>query len=126
MSNEQVNQILDLSTKYQPLRADVVVMLPTKAEIDAITKSKSGVIGGKDKVKDLIYTVVAVGPKCLEIKKFDKILLRFSSGIPCINIDGVDYGQVDEFQVLGKIASSTLTMNSNNLVTNPTGNGSSL
>ncbi len=126
MSNEQVNQILDLSTKYQPLRADVVLQLPTKEEIKEATKLKSGLIGSeKDKYKDIIYTVLAVGPKCTEIKKFDRVLLRFNNGIPVINIDGIDYGQVDEFQILGKITSSTAATSVINL-TSSTANGSHL
>jgi co-chaperonin GroES (HSP10) len=135
MNNEQVNNILDLSTIYQPFRADIVLALPSKEEIEEATKTKGGLIGSKkEKYKDIIYTVLAVGPKCLEIKKWDKVLLRFNQGIPVVNIEGVDYGQVDEFQVLGKIVTNTVSNIKSIVLSNTTtsgtvttlGNGSNL
>lgn len=100
----KINEVLDLTLSYEPLRDEVVVTLPTTKEIEEARKTKTGIIGSEAEAKaDVIHTVMAVGPKCEHVKVGDRVLLRMMQGVPVININKKRYGQISEFQILGKV-----------------------
>jgi co-chaperonin GroES (HSP10) len=103
-TEKQTNEILDLMLIYKPLRDDVVLKLPTKEERELLAKSKTGIIKTIDLKKtdnDYLYTIVAVGKDCKEVKPGDKVIFKASATIPVIVIKGVEYGQIGEMWVCG-------------------------
>jgi len=103
-TEKQVNEVLDLMLIYKPLRDDVVIQLPTQAEREALSKSKSGIIKTMDLKKtsnDYVYTVAAVGKDCKEVKPGDKVIFKASAAIPVIVVQGIEYGQTSELWICG-------------------------
>ena len=101
----KVDQALDIMLEYKPLGDNVVIQLPTKAEREAMNKTSSGIIKTakqRESDPDLIYTVVAVGDLCKEVKVMDRVILR-PIPIPYVILNGKEFGQVSEFHVMGKV-----------------------
>lgn len=103
-TEKQTNEILDLILLYKPLRDEIVIKLPTPEEREALLKSKSGIIKTTDLKKadnSFIYTIVATGKDCKELKPGDKVLFKSNAVLPIIVIKGVEYGQISEVWVCG-------------------------
>lgn len=85
---------------FEPLR-DWVIFQP-----HLLDKTESGIIIPEEAKKNMstnIVKVLAAGPKCEKVKVGDTVLVHPESGALVINLDGVEYACINEFQVVGVI-----------------------
>ena len=85
---------------FEPLR-DWVIFQP-----HLLDQTESGIIIPEQAKKNMstnIVKVLAAGPKCEKVKVGDTVLVHPESGALVINLDGVEYACINEFQVVGVI-----------------------
>lgn len=82
------------SIKYVPIGANIVVKFKKETETGLIIPDSA-----KTKMDQESYVVVAVGPKCEQIKVGDIVIpgLATSASTMLITVDGVDYLQAPEY-----------------------------
>lgn len=107
IKEKDVNEFLDLTLTYEPLRDEVVLNMPTKQEREALNKTNSGIIitSNSDKFPVMFtHTVLATGPDVRYVKIGDRVLLRsITNGHSVITLDGKSYTQVNENAIYGKV-----------------------
>lgn len=88
------------SINFEPTR-DWVIFRP-----HILDQTDSGIIipdAAKKSMSTNVVKVLAAGPKCEMVKVGDTILVHPESGALVIDLDGVDYACINEFQVVGII-----------------------
>jgi co-chaperonin GroES (HSP10) len=95
---------MDKKIKFTPYHMGVLVEIEIKETTDA------GIIlpESHKTMQDFAYKVVAVGPGCVQVKPNDWVLLK-ADGVK-LNIEGEDYGFVQEHQIFGVFPEKPITV----------------